>query len=179
MLRTAHLGILWLEEITLLNIGPTGTVGVVLRSSVQDVGRWAGWWPPISPADSRVLQRAGPGSGRGPWLRTGRFAYWKPRRGGGKCLEQGVVGVARRRPVVPVRAGLFRGDALQGQVRSARPTAAQPALPDARSVPCGDWLPWPPSHSGCPACHRPRPVPPRSDPGPAGPPARGRQSNGR
>ena len=38
MLRTAHLGILWLEEITFLNMGTTGTVGGVFRSSVQDVG---------------------------------------------------------------------------------------------------------------------------------------------
>ena len=38
MLRTTHLGILWLEESKLLNIDTTGTVEGVFRSPVQDVG---------------------------------------------------------------------------------------------------------------------------------------------
>lgn len=181
MLRTTHLGIRWLEESTLLNICTIGAVGGVLWHPFQDVGLRAGRLPPTSPADSGMLRRAGPGFGLVPWLRTGRLAYSIPHRGGDKCLEQGVaVGAALRRPMLQVCGGLFRGDALQGQAWwIARPTAAQPVLPDSRSVRCGDWLLWPPSHSGCPACCRPRSVPPRSDPGPAGPPARGRQSNGR
>lgn len=177
MLRTAHLGIRWLEESTLLNICTTGTTGGVLWPPFQDVGQRAGQLPPTSPAGSGALQRADTEFGRRQWLRAGQFAYSIPRREGGRLLEHGA-GVALRGSVSQMRAGWFLGDALQGQPRIARPTAAQPALPGPRSDPCRGWFLWPPSHSGCPACHRPRPVPTRSAPGLAGPPAQGGRPNG-